>query len=99
MIRSIAVSKTSDLTFGAIEKPISGSGSVSIDAVTGSRTLVNAVGRDTPLPTRATFNITGEGGQAFSVTVPATFTLNGPQPLTATTSSSNAAPTLSGTLG
>ena len=99
VIRSIAVSKTSDLTFGAIEKPISGSGSVSIDAVTGSRTLVNAVGRDTPLPTRATFNITGEGGQAFSVTVPATFTLNGPQPLTATTSSSNAAPTLSGTLG
>ncbi|MBS0362848.1 MAG: DUF4402 domain-containing protein [Proteobacteria bacterium] len=99
VIRSIAVSKTSDLSFGRVERPVAGSGSVSIDAVTGLRTLTNAVGLDSPSPTRATFNITGEGGQAFTVTVPPTFTMSGPQALTVTTSNSSAAPVLSGNLG
>lgn len=99
VIRSIAVTKTADLTFGQIERPVSGSGSVSIDPVTGARTMVNAVGHDTPQPTQATFSITGEGGQAFSVTMPATFSMSGPQTLTATTSSSSNSPVLSGSLG
>ena len=99
VIRSIAVSKTADLTFGRVERPLTGSGSVTIDAVTGARSLVNAVGLDLPPPSRATFSITGEGGQAFTVTMPASFTMTGPQALTVTTSSSAASPVLSGSLG
>ncbi|MBS0333588.1 MAG: DUF4402 domain-containing protein [Proteobacteria bacterium] len=99
VIRSIAVSKTSDLSFGRVERPVSGAGSVTIDAATGARSLINAVGLDSPAPTRATFSITGEGGQAFTVTMPASFTMNGPQTLTVATSSSAASPVLSGSLG
>ncbi|HEY3950157.1 DUF4402 domain-containing protein [Phenylobacterium sp.] len=99
VIRSISVSKTSDLVFGSVQRPVSGAGSVTIDAVTGARTLTNANGLPTPVPARATFSIAGEGGQAFTVTVPSSFTMNGPQPLTVTTSSSSASPVLSGSLG
>lgn len=99
VIRSIAVTKTSDLSFGQVERPVSGSGSVTVDPATGARSFVNTVGFGSPAATQATFNITGEGGQAVSVTVPATFTMTGPQTLTATTASSPASPVLSGSLG
>jgi len=100
ILRSIAIAKTSDLVFGRVTRPATGLGTVTIDAVTGTRTTTGAVGLDSPTPTRAVFNVTGEGGQTFSVTVPPTVQMTGPQPMTVTlTSSAGAAPTLSGALG
>jgi hypothetical protein len=100
IIRSIAIAKTSDLVFGRVVKPLSGAGTVTIDATSGARTLSGAQGLDTPTPSRAAFNVTGEGGQVFSVTVPATFDMTGPQTMTVTTTSSvGATATLSSSLG
>lgn len=100
VLRSIAIAKTSDLVFGRVLKPLSGLGSVTIDATTGARTTTGAQGLDAPTPTRAAFNVTGEGGQAFSITLPASFQMSGPQPMTVTTSTSvTGSPTLSGSLG
>lgn len=101
VIRGLAISKTSDLVFGTVAKPSVGSGSVVIDPATGTRTTTGAaVGMASPTPTRAAFSVTGEGGQAFSVTVPATFQMSGPQAMTVTTTNSaGASPVLSGALG
>ena len=100
VIRSLAIAKTSDMKFGAVIKPALGSGTVSLDAVSGVRTVTGGTGVDTPLPTRAAFSVTGEGGQAISITVPASFQMTGPQALTVTTTSSaGASPVLSANLG
>jgi hypothetical protein len=62
--------------------------------------VTGGTGVDTPLPTRAAFNVTGEGGQAFSIAVPPTFQMTGPETLTVTTTSSaGASAVLSSTLG
>jgi hypothetical protein len=101
IIRGLSVSKTSDLVFGAVAKPPSGSGAVAIDPTNGARsTTGGVVAVGTPPPSRATFSVSGEGGQAISVTVPATFQMTGPQTITVTTSNSaTGAPVLSGALG
>lgn len=100
VIRSIAISKTSDLVFGRVAKPLSGNGTVTIDATTGARTVSGADGLDTPTPSRAAFNVTGEGGQIFSVSVPSTITMTGPAAMIVTTTSSvGATAMLSSTLG
>jgi hypothetical protein len=100
VIRSLAIAKTSDMIFGKVIKPGVGAGTVSLDPVTGARTVTGGTGVDTPIPTRAAFNVTGEGGQAFSIAVPASFQMNGPQTLTVTTTSSaGASAVLSSTLG
>jgi len=86
VIRSIAISKTSDLIFGRVTKPPAGAGAVTVDAATGALTATGgAFGTAPPTPARAAFNVSGEGGQAFTVTVPATFLMTGPQTLTVTT--------------
>ncbi len=101
IIRSIAVAKTSDLVFGRIVKPALGSGTVTIDPATGARTVTGGQGLDTPSPSRAAFNVTGEGGQAFSIAVTPSFQMTGPQAaLTVTTATSAAgSPVLSQSLG
>lgn len=79
VMRALAVAKTSDLNFGRIQIPITGTSLISLDAVTGIRTVGgNGVGYPTPPPTRASFTVTGEGGQQISVSVPAALTLAGP---------------------
>lgn len=100
VIRSIAISKLSDLVFGRVAKPVTGVGTVTIDASTGARTLTGAQGLTPPTPTRASFSVSGEGGQTFSVSVPASFQMTGPAPMTVTTTSSaGATAMLSSTLG
>jgi hypothetical protein len=103
VFRPITVANATGLTFGTIVRPSTGSGSVSIDAATGQRTVTGAgsLAASTPAPSRATYVITGEGGQAFSLGVPSTFQMTGPgSPLTVTlTSTASAAQTLSSTLG
>jgi hypothetical protein len=101
IIRGLTVSKATDLVFGTLGKPASGSGTVSIDAASGARTVSTGIDAvPTPPPSRALFNVTGEGGQLISVSVPASFSLTGPSTITVTTTNSApASPVLSGALG
>ena len=100
ILRSMSITKTQDLVFGLVSTPTTGNGTVTVDPTTGVRTTVGATGFGTPTPTQATFNVTGEGGQAITVTIPATFVMTGPQPMTVTTASSfTGSPLLSGALG
>lgn len=97
ILRSIAVVKSSDLRFGTL---IRGAGSISLSPA-GSR---SAAGQASFAPgssaAAARFDVTGEGGQAIDVTVPATFTLsNGTTTLTVTTSNNLPGDTSSQTLG
>ncbi|HEX8570682.1 MAG TPA: DUF4402 domain-containing protein [Caulobacteraceae bacterium] len=100
--RPIAVSLGSNLAFGSIIRPLSGSGTVTVAAANGARTLSGAGALNIPAPARAVYNVTGEGGQAFSVAVPASFVMNrtGGGSLTVTTSTTaTASQTLSAALG
>lgn len=74
-----SIGKTSDLSFGAI-LPLNGqTGTVKIDEVSGTRSGTTGVLLRPGLPaTRATFDVTGEGGQLISVSVPTSFTMTGP---------------------
>lgn len=103
VVRSLAITKSADLGFGRIALPSSGSGLVSLNPVTGLRTVTGtgAAALATPAPTAAQFTIAGEGGQSVSVTVPATFSMTGPNGAITVTTSANVsgAQVLSGTLG
>lgn len=102
VFRPIALSSTADLVFGAVSCPRTGTGSVTIDASTGERTLtgdgVIGIGSS---PHRATYTVSGEGGQTFSVSVPASFTMSGPgDTITVTlTTTASGSQTLDGSLG
>lgn len=90
IIRPLTIAKNTDLKFGTVVRPSSGSGSVVVSPA-GARTvdggIVALASGDTPQA--AQFHITGEGGQSISVTIPATFTMvNGADSLTVTTSNS-----------
>jgi hypothetical protein len=69
--RPIAVSEVSPLNFGTIIRPRSGTGSVVMDPSTGA---VSVTGGgwvlSVPSPSRGAFLVTGEGGQAYSISVP-----------------------------
>ncbi|MDO9489138.1 MAG: DUF4402 domain-containing protein [Sphingomonadaceae bacterium] len=102
--RSTAITKVSDLNFGALVRPRTGSSTVGIDAATGVRTVGgNGVGLPSPAPHRAVYTITGEGGRTLSVSLPASFPMvhsNGSNSLTATLKRSPTGNlTLSGTAG
>ena len=100
-LRALAVAKTADLSFGRIQVPTSGTSTVSLDAATGVRTATgNAVAYATPAPTRAAFNVTGEGGQQVSLSVPGSFNMTGPATIPVTVNSTAPASlSLSGALG
>jgi hypothetical protein len=102
VFRAISISKTADLAFGKIIRPSTGAGTVSLSAA-GVRTVTGtgALAFASPAPTRATFTVGGEGGQAVTVTIPTTFTMtSGANTLTVTTASTGGgAQTLSSTLG
>lgn len=103
VFRPIAVQLLSDLAFGVISRPHTGSGSVSIDAATGARTLAGAGVQPmgSPATSVASYSVGGEGGQVFSVTVPQSFPMTGsPGTLTVTTSTTATGfQMLSGSLG
>jgi hypothetical protein len=101
VFRGLAITKTSDLVFGSVARPPTGSGSVMIDPATGARsTAGSVVGFTLPTPSQAVFNVTGEGGQAFSISVPATIAMSGPQAMVVTTTNSaSTSPVLSGSIG
>lgn len=107
VIRNIALSSTASLNFGRLTLPNTGTSTVSLNRTTGAVTIggtgAGAQAFASPAPSAAVFSITGEGGRAFSISVPSTFTLNGPSgstPLTVTTSpSATGSQALSGTIG
>lgn len=73
----LVLSKTADLEFGTIIRPVTGAGSVTIDPASGARALTGQGGllSSGSAPARAAFNVGGEGGQTFSITVPASMTM------------------------
>ena len=104
IFRPIAITAGTALNFGKIIRPRSGSGTVAVDAATGQRTVAGTgmAGLSSPAPTRATYTVSGEGGQVFSLSVPSTFQMTGPgAPITVnlTSTTANGAKTLSSALG
>lgn len=89
VFRGIAITKSTDLSFGKIVRPSAGSGTVTLTAA-GARSVTgtNTAALASPAATVAAFSVTGEGGQAVTVTVPASFTMtSGANSLTVTTAS------------
>lgn len=99
IIRGISLTKVTDLSFGTVIRPSTGSGTVTM-----------GVGSDTPVVTgtgasllassshaRASYTAAGEGNQAYTITVPPTFDMGG---ITVTlTSSLSSTGSFSGSLG
>lgn len=103
VFQPIALSKSSDLNFGVIVRPSAGTGTVTVSTA-GARTLSGngalLTGAIDGTPTAATFYASGEGGQAFSITAPATVAISsGANALTVALAQSASSGTLSGTLG
>lgn len=102
IIQPLTIAKDVDLAFGRIVKPASGSGSVTI---ANTSDTVTAAGGAVALPgittSRAKFTIAGEGGQAVTVSVPASFNmLNGSNTIAVALTPDLSSPTsLSGALG
>jgi hypothetical protein len=103
VFRPIALSGASNLAFGKIVRPRSGTGTVAVNATTGARTVTGTgvLGLNSPAPSRAAYSVSGEGGQLFSLSVPASFSMTGPGPaLTVTlTSTASGSQTLSSAVG
>ena len=104
IIQPITLAKNTDLGFGSVVKPNSGTNTVAIDAASGSRTLTG--GGDAALAPsasgRATYTVTGEGGQTFSISTPASFDMQrqgGSDTITVALTQSATAGTISGALG
>ncbi|MCR5875190.1 DUF4402 domain-containing protein [Phenylobacterium sp. J426] len=101
----LQLSKTTDLTFGTIMRPSSGSGNVIIDATTGVRTVTGnatgVTGGANATPTRAAFTVTGEGNMNITVTVPGSMTMTrgGLDPITVSLNSTMGGGQLSGPSG
>lgn len=103
VFRALSIASSSNLAFGRISRPVSGTGTVSLAPVTGvvsvSGNGVQALG--SPSPTAAAFAISGEGGQSISVSVPSSFVMTGASgSITVTTNPTlNGAQVLGGSLG
>lgn len=100
--RALGVQALSSLSFGTIARPNTGMGSATIDATTGALSLTGNRIRQMPGTVgRAQFEVSGEGGQSFSLSIPPTFTLSGPGgPLTVQTSTTiSGLQTLDGSIG
>jgi len=101
VIRPLAVVNNSSLRFGILARPNAGSGSATIDAQTGARSVSGGVAAIAGSIGPAQFTLTGEGGQTVSITTTGSFpmTLSGAPNLTVTTSTWSASNLLSSSLG
>jgi hypothetical protein len=105
VIQPISLVKGTDLAFGALVRPTLGSNVVTVDPSSGQRSISGA-GDGTLAPSqpssKATYSVSGEGGTAFSITVPSSFTMTragGAETLPVTLSASTLSGALSGSLG
>jgi hypothetical protein len=103
IIRPITLAKTSDIAFGKIVRPSTGTSTVTIDPTSGTRSISGGDGvLLSSTATRAAYNVGGEGGQSFSISVPASFALahsGGSGPISVTLTGTATSGTLSGSLG
>jgi hypothetical protein len=105
VIQPITLTKNTDLAFGAIVRPSLGANTVTIDPQSGTRTISGT--GDGALTTnqtvsRATYAVGGEGGMAFSITVPTSFTMTragGSETLPVALTASNRSGSLTGATG
>ena len=104
IIQPLSVASNATLRFGTLIRPATGSGTAAISTAgaltTGGANPPTSVASSTH--GNADFTVSGEGGQSITVTVDASFLMNGPSSstLTVTTSASNTGvQTLSGALG
>ncbi|HWH22378.1 MAG TPA: DUF4402 domain-containing protein [Allosphingosinicella sp.] len=77
IVEQFSLTNESELAFGAVLPPTSGSNTIIIDAGSGARSLggggnAQLVGTGT---SRATYTVEGDGGQSFDINVPANVTL------------------------
>jgi hypothetical protein len=103
IMRALATRKSADLDFGKIVRPAHGSGTITLSAK-GARSASGNAGVLGISASQARFAVTGEGGQAITVGIPATFALtNGTHTLQVTTvhnlPGGTAAQSLGGTIG
>ena len=76
IIRPLTITKNSDLVFGRVVQPRTGTGTVSI--ANNSNAVVvgaGAVALSGITTSRAVFTVDGEGGQVVTVSIPSTFNL------------------------
>jgi hypothetical protein len=100
LIAPISLTKDSDLLFGTIIKPSSGNATITIGTGADTVAVTGTGAGSAGTASRAKFTVGGEGGQAYAITVPASFTLsNSGNDVTVTLTSSATTGTLSGTLG
>lgn len=104
IIQPITLTKNTDLAFGKVARPSSGSNTVSVNETSGSRTTTGGGNAALIASTasRATYSVAGEGGQTFSISVPASFDMTrsgGSETLTVTLAGTATSGTLSGSLG
>ncbi|MET0273329.1 MAG: DUF4402 domain-containing protein [Phenylobacterium sp.] len=106
IFQPIQLAKNSDLSFGTVVRPAAGSGTVFIANANGARTLTGsgALLATGPNATagRAAYTVTGEGGQTFSITVPANFNMTrtgGSETIQVTLTPTATTGTMSSTLG
>ena len=75
IIQPIALTKNTDLAFGTIVRPASGSGTVTMSAA-GSLSVGGGAVSIGSGQTAATYSVAGEDGRTFSISTPATFAMN-----------------------
>ena len=104
IMQPIALGKASDLAFGSIAKPSVGGNTITVDEASGARSLSG--GGDAALAastvSRAAYSVSGEGGQAFSISVPGSFNMvrtGGSESLQVVLVSTATSGTLSGSIG
>ena len=99
IIQPITASAPTNLAFGTIVKPTTGTGTVAVDS-SGNRTVTGAAAVGGGV-TAASFSVVGEGAQAYSLQIPSSFTMaSGTNTLVVTTNTnSTGSGTLSGALG
>lgn len=102
LLRPVAVSSSANLVFGRIVLPSSGTGTVTLGAASDTVTAAGGAAALAGTTSRAAFSIAGEGGQAVTVSVPATVTMSGPSASSiavSLTSSVSGSTSLSGSAG
>lgn len=80
VFRTITASTSQNLSFGIVSRPRAGGGTVSLTpGQTKPHTVGDGVVALSTVPANAaTIDVTGEGGQSLSVTIPSTFDMAGP---------------------
>jgi hypothetical protein len=105
IFQPIVLAKNTDLSFGTVVRPASGNGTVTVAASDGARSLTGSgaliSGGPNAAAGRATYTVTGEGGQTYSISVPANMNMAGPasSTLVVTLTPTATSGTLSGVLG